>query len=197
MALKVIGKFSIVQNKRTTKVSWRCFYTKLQNISKFKCYISDTLIQTTLTVASTCNWPRGGNANRVLIRKANIHVRFTWTSFDDRANPTITVKHIHRRQRASAFSSFCVPYPFDPLSCFNKNTKRSILAGALSPVNIVTRRVETDNNVLLQVRDESSSHGVMLLIIQFELIRNVLEFLFQNLKSSIDSCFKTVHFVVN
>jgi len=64
-------------------------------------------------------------------------------------------------------------------------------------VNIVTRRVETDNNVLLQVRDESSFHGLMLLAIQFELIRNVLGFLFQNLKSGIGSCFEILHFVVN
>jgi len=27
--------------------------------------MSDTLIQTSHTFASTCNWPRGGNANRV------------------------------------------------------------------------------------------------------------------------------------
>jgi len=32
--------------------------------------------------------------------------------------------------------------------------------------------------VLLQVRDESFFHGLMLLTFQFELIRNVLEFLF-------------------
>ena len=64
-------------------------------------------------------------------------------------------------------------------------------------MNIVKRRVETDNNVLLHVRDESSFHGLMLLAIQFELIRNVLEFPFQNLKSSIDSCFELLHFVVN
>jgi len=49
------GNFSFVQNKRTTEVSWRCFYTKVQNISKFKCYMSDTLIQTGHTIASTCN----------------------------------------------------------------------------------------------------------------------------------------------
>jgi len=63
-------------------------------------------------------------------------------------------------------------------------------------VNIVTRLVETDKNVLLQVRDESSFHGLMLLAIQFELIRNVLELIFQNLKSSIGSCFEILHFVV-
>ena len=45
-------KFSIVQNKRTTKVSWRCFYTKVRNISKFKCYTRDILIQ---------NWPHHRN----------------------------------------------------------------------------------------------------------------------------------------
>ena len=54
VALKVIGKFSIVQNKRTKKVSRRCFYTKVQIISKFKCYMSDTLIKTRHTIASTC-----------------------------------------------------------------------------------------------------------------------------------------------
>ena len=64
-------------------------------------------------------------------------------------------------------------------------------------MNIVTRRVETDNNVLLQVRDESSLHSLILLAIQFELIRNVLEFLFQNLKNSIAGCFEILHFVVN
>ena len=63
-------------------------------------------------------------------------------------------------------------------------------------MNIVTRRVETDNNVLLLVRDESSFHGLMLLAIQLELIRNVVQFLFQNLKSSISSCFEILHFVV-
>jgi len=30
--------------------------------------MSDTLIQIGHIIASTCNWPRGGNANRVLIR---------------------------------------------------------------------------------------------------------------------------------
>jgi len=64
-------------------------------------------------------------------------------------------------------------------------------------MKIVTRRDETDNNVLLQVRYESCFHGLMLLSIQFELIRNVLEFLFQNLKSGIGSCFEILHFVVN
>ena len=67
----------------------------------------------------------------------------------------------------------------------------------LPPVNIVTRRVETDNNILLQVRDESSFHGLMLLAIQLELIRNVLEFLLQNLKSSIGNSFEILHFVMN
>jgi len=67
--------------------------------------MNDTLIQTGHTTASTCNWPRGENANRVLIRSANIHVRFTWTSFDERANPTITAKHIHRWQPANSFCS--------------------------------------------------------------------------------------------
>jgi len=80
---------------------------------------------------------------------------------------------------------------------FQQNqTKTSISAGALSPVNIVTRPAETGNNVLLQVRDESLFHGLMLLAIQFELIRNVLEFIFQNLTSSISSCFEILHFVV-
>ena len=61
-------------------------------------------------------------------------------------------------------------------------------------MNIVTRRVETDNNVLLQVRDESSFHGLMLLAIQFGLIRNVLEFLFQNLKSGNQQLFRDTAF---
>jgi len=68
--------------------------------------MSDTSIQTGHTIVSTCNWPRGGNASRVLIRQANIHIRFTWTSFDDGANPTITAKHIHRWQLANSFCSF-------------------------------------------------------------------------------------------
>jgi len=41
-----------------------------------------------------------------------------------------------------------------PLTVFpvlTKPNKSSISAGALSPVNMVTRRVEIDNNVLLQV----------------------------------------------
>jgi len=78
------------------KVSWRCFYTKVRNISKFKCYMRDILIQTSHTIDPTCNWWRGGNAYRVLIWQANIHVRFTWTSFEDRAKRTIKAKHIHR-----------------------------------------------------------------------------------------------------
>jgi len=61
-------------------------------------------------------------------------------------------------------------------------------------VNIVTRRVETDNNVLSRVRDESSFHGLMLLAIQFELIGNVLEFLFQNLKSGNRQMFRDTAF---
>jgi len=88
--------------------------------------------------------------------------------------------------------------PLSPFVLFKKKqTKTSIQAGALSPVNIVTRRLETDNNVLFQVRDESSFHGLMLFAFQFELIRNVLQFLFQNLKSSIGNCFEILHFVVN
>jgi len=51
--------------------------------------------------------------------------------------------------------------------------------------------------MLLRVRDESSFHGLMLLAVEFELIRNVLEFVFQNLKSSIGNCFEILHFVVN
>ena len=76
------------------------------------------------------------------------HVRFTWTSFDDRANPTITEKHIHRWQLAN---SFCSSACHTPLTVYHVLTKTSISAGVLSPVNIVARRVETDNNVLLQV----------------------------------------------
>jgi len=51
--------------------------------------------------------------------------------------------------------------------------------------------------MLLQVRDELSFHGLMLLAIQLELIRNVLVFLFQNLKSSIGNSFEILHFVMN
>ena len=109
--------FSFVQNKPTTKVSWRCIYTKVQNISKFNSYMSDMLIQTSHTIASTCYWPHGGNVNRVLIRQANIHVRFTWTSVDDRANRTITAKHIHRWQLANSFSSsgYHIPLTVHPV----------------------------------------------------------------------------------
>ena len=39
------GKFSFVQNKLTMKVSWRCFYTKVRNISKFRCYTRDIFIK--------------------------------------------------------------------------------------------------------------------------------------------------------
>jgi len=62
VAVKFIGKFSIVQNKRTMKVSKRCFYTKVWKVSKFKCYMSDILIQSRHTIAPTCNWWRGGNS---------------------------------------------------------------------------------------------------------------------------------------
>jgi len=65
-------------------------------------------------------------------------------------------------------------------------------------VNIVTRRVGTDNNVLLQViRSESSFHGLRLLVFRLELIKNVLEFRFQNLKSSNGNSFEILHFAVN
>jgi len=37
----------------------------------------------------------------------------------------------------------------------------------------------------------------MLLVFRFELIKNVLEFIFQNLKSGIGNCFEIPHFVVN
>jgi len=37
----------------------------------------------------------------------------------------------------------------------------------------------------------------MLLVFRFELIKNVLEFVFQNLKSSIGNCFEILHFVMN
>jgi len=63
--------------------------------------------------------------------------------------------------------------------------------------NVIRRQVEAYNNVLLQVRDESSFHGLMLLAFRFKLIKNVLEFLFPNLKSSIGNCFEILHFVVN
>ena len=62
------GKFSFAQNIRTTKVSLHCFHAKVRNISKFKCYMRDILIQTSHTIARTCSWPRGENAYRVLIR---------------------------------------------------------------------------------------------------------------------------------
>jgi len=46
----------------------------------------------------------------------------------------------------------CLPvYPLTVYPVLTKPNKRSISAGALSPVNIATRRVETDNTVLLQV----------------------------------------------
>jgi len=81
-------------------------------------------------------------------------------------------------------NSFCSSAYNTPLTVYPVLTKTSISAGALSPVNILTRRVETDNNVLLQVRDESSFHSLMLLAIQFELIRNVLEFSFKISKAA-------------
>jgi len=37
----------------------------------------------------------------------------------------------------------------------------------------------------------------MLLVFRFQLIKNVLEFLFQNLKSGIGNCIEIPHFVVN
>ena len=37
----------------------------------------------------------------------------------------------------------------------------------------------------------------MLLVFRFKLIKNVLEFLFQNLESSIGDCFEILHFVMN
>jgi len=37
----------------------------------------------------------------------------------------------------------------------------------------------------------------MLLVFWFELIKNVLEYLFRNLKSGIGNCFEIPHFVVN
>jgi len=102
-----------------------------------------------------------------------------------------------RWQLANSFCSSAYHTPLTVYPVSTKPTKTSISAGALSPVNIVTRRVETDNHVLLQVRDESSFHGLMLLAIQFKLIRNVLEFLFQNFKDSIGTCFEILHFVVS
>ena len=50
--------------------------------------------------------------------------------------------------------------------------------------NVVTRRVEADKNVLLQVRDESSFHGLMLLVFRFEVIENSLEFSFKISKTA-------------
>jgi len=35
--------FSFVQNKRSTNASCCCFYAKVRNLSKFKCYMRDTL----------------------------------------------------------------------------------------------------------------------------------------------------------
>jgi len=49
--------------------------------------------------------------------------------------------------------------------------------------------------LLAGIRDESSFHNITLLVFRFELIKNVLEFLFQNLK--IGNCFEIPHFVVN
>ena len=43
------------------------------------------------------------------------------------------------------------------------------------------------------MRDELSFHNIMLLVFRFELIKNVLEFLFQNLKSGIGNCFEISH----
>jgi len=83
------------------------------------------LIQTGHTIASTCNWPRGRNANRVLIWLANIHVRFTWTSFDDRANPTNTAKHIHRWQLANSFCSSAYHTPLTVYPVLTKPNKNN------------------------------------------------------------------------
>ena len=93
---------------------------------------------------------------------------------------------------------FCVPYPSDRLSCFNKTKqKQEFQQVRFHQCNIATIRTETDNSVLLQVRDESSLHGPMLHVFQFESIQNVLEFLFQNLKSGIGNYSDILHFVVN
>jgi len=50
-------------------------YTKVQNLSKLKCYMSDTLIQTGHTIVSTCNRPRGGNANKY---SRPLHLNIIW-----------------------------------------------------------------------------------------------------------------------
>ena len=179
------------------KVSWRCFYTKVRKFQSSNATRAIFGSKTSHIIASTCNWLCGGYASRVLIWQANIHGRLTWTSVADRANPTIKSTHIHRWQPANSFLLFCVPYPSDRLSCFNKTKQKQAFHQVRFHLwSIITRRVETDNNTLLRVRDELSFHGLMLLVFRFELNKNVLEFVFQNLKSSIGSCFEILHFVV-
>ena len=64
--------------------------------------------------------------------------------------------------------------------------------------NVIRRRAEVNNNMLLQVRDESSFHGLILLIFRFELSNTYRNFSRkQNLESSIGNCFEILHFVMN
>jgi len=84
---------------------------------------------------------------------------------------------------------FRIPSPLTVYHVLTKPNKNEYSSRCTFSSEYVARRVEADNDVLLQVRDESFFQGLMLLTFQFELIRNVLEFLFQNLKSSIGNSF--------
>jgi len=130
------------------------------------------------------------NAYPVLISQADIHVRFSWTSFDDRAHPNIKAKHVHRWPLANSFrsSAYHTPLAIYPILSKPKKTSSLLQQVRFHQWNIVTRRVETDNIELLQARDVSSFHDLMLLVFRFELIKNVLEFLFQYFVASLGTC---------
>jgi len=90
--------------------------------------------KTSHIIAPTCNWLRGWNTSRVLIWQANIHGRFTWTSFADLANPTIKAKHIHRWQLANSFCSSAplTVYPVSTKPNKNKYSIRCAFTGGVS-----------------------------------------------------------------
>jgi len=163
---------------------------------RFKCFMHDTLIQTSHTFASTCDWPCGGNVYRVLNRKANIHVRFTWTSFDDRANQTITANHIHRWQLANSFCSSAYHSPLTVYPVLTKQNKNKYFSRYAFSSEYRNKTSWNRQQLALagKRRIVLSRPDVVCYSVRVDQKRTGI--FFQNRKSNIGSCFEILDFVV-
>jgi len=70
--------------------------------------MNDTLIQTNHTIASTCNWPRGGNGNRVLISGESRIVFLPEQSSVCQYPPKISAINVNKQSRAGLLCPPCI-----------------------------------------------------------------------------------------